>query len=123
MSLQVILNTSFKPATSSTQASYIPKRVCEDLEKEDSKKLKRDEDSNSVANKSLAKGIQNQICIDVLTSPNRVIKRKFPGPAGLLLEMGANNKSILQILENEKLKNDNIEDVSIYTEFLNIMVK
>ncbi|XP_018562034.1 uncharacterized protein LOC108904097 [Anoplophora glabripennis] len=117
--VQVILNTSFKPTTSSTQSSQVPKRVCKELEQENFKRLKLD-DSISAINKSLTKDfcIQRQICVDSFNSPNRVVRRKFPGPAGLLPEIGA-DKSILQLLKNERLKTDNVEDMPILSQQTN----
>lgn len=105
------MDTSFAPTVNSTKVSQGTKRVSKELAEETSKKLKCDEDIGSVINKSLKKCIRKELSSDSFASPNRVVRRKFPGPAGLLPEIGASNKSILQLLESEKLKNDDIDDV------------
>ncbi|CAH1225467.1 unnamed protein product [Diabrotica balteata] len=75
------LETSFTPIFSSTQNKLNEKRKNEILAEENSKKIKTHHNSSALFIKN---PILEKVTKENSFSPNKVVKRMFPGPAGLL---------------------------------------
>ncbi|KAJ8943890.1 hypothetical protein NQ318_019497 [Aromia moschata] len=105
---KILLETSFTPASSSTQTSFSQKRLSQvNTDKGNYKKLRLyNEEQQSITYKDKEikhspKKIEENIETSV-SVPSKIVKRKFPGPAGLLPERREHNKSILDFISDDK---------------------